>query len=202
MINTNLTKELVDEHKLIKKMISVLENAVKRFKENNDLDILIFEKAIDFIPNYADKFHHAKEEDILFKEMLNKNMPKEDGPIQAMLIEHEQGRDFVKGMKKSIDELNKSKDNKKKEEKNRKDEDKIKQDEIKQNLIKNAKGYIELLKEHIDKEDNILYPLAEKIFNDDEKQKQLTAFDKANKNKGGKNTVEKYEKIVKDLEKE
>ena len=67
------------------------------------------EKVIIFIKDYADKFHHLKEEDVLFVE-FGKNL--EDAhcdPTKQMLYEHEQGRNFVVGMEESLKEENKDK---------------------------------------------------------------------------------------------
>src|SRR3989338_7741720 len=166
----SLTETLVEEHKLIKRMIDVLEKAANRLENGKEINPTVFENAVDFIRNFADKFHHAKEEDILFKEMIKKGMPEKDSPIEAMLIEHEQGRDFVRGIMKATDELKKG--------------DKKATAEI----VKNARGYIELLREHIDKEDNILYPLAERMLAEDEKRIGQE-FREAELKKGGKETV-------------
>ena len=179
-----LTENLVEEHKLIKRIIDVLENASNRLEKGENIALKIFELATDFIRNFADRFHHAKEEDILFKEMVKKGMPEKDSPIEAMLIEHEQGREFVRGIIKAIDGL--------KEGAKRATAE----------IIKNARGYIGLLREHIDKEDDILYPLAERMFKEEEKLSQLKKFKKAELKKGGKKTVKKYENIAINLEAE
>ena len=177
-----LTHNLMEEHKLINRMIDVLESAANQLEENKEITPDIFDKAADFIRTFADKFHHAKEEDILFKEMIKKGMPEKDSPVEAMLIEHEQGREFVKGLIKATAEFKEGNKKKAKE------------------IIENARGYIELLREHIDKEDNILYPLAEKMFTKSEKEKQLDKFKEAEISKGGNKTVSKYMELVKELE--
>lgn len=177
-----LTQELVEEHKLIKRMINILESAVKKLEKGETVDLVMFEEAADFIRNFADKFHHAKEEEILFKEAVKKGMPEKDSPIEAMLIEHDQGRNFVKGIIKATDRV---KNGNKKAAKE---------------IIENTKGYIELLKEHIDKEDNILYPLTERMFTENEKDKLLDRFKEANQKKGGETTVKKYRDMVIDFE--
>lgn len=178
----DLTKDLVEEHKLIKKAIDLLEKAIGELSKGKEVEPIIFEQVTDFIKNFADKFHHAKEEDILFKELIKKGMPEKDSPIEAMLIEHDQGRNFVKGIVKGTEDLKKGNKDANKE------------------IIENAKGYIELLREHIDKEDNILYPLAEKTFTKDEKDKQLDEYKKAEIEKGGLATVQKYKDLVAKLE--
>ncbi len=182
MPKRDLTKNLVKEHKLIERMIDVLEQSVNRLEKGEKVELAIFEQATNFIRNFADKFHHAKEEEILFKEMTKKGMPEKDSPVEAMLIEHEQGRDFVKGVIKATKEMKK--------------EDK----KAVAKIIRNARGYMELLREHIDKENNILYPLAERMFTEKEKDKQLSQFKKAEFRKGGKAKVRKYSSLVKSLE--
>lgn len=176
-----LTKDLIEEHKLIKRIIDVLEKEIGMLNKGVNVKPEIFEQAADFIRNFADKFHHAKEEDILFKEMVKKGMPEKDSPIEVMLIEHEQGRNFVKGLIKATEEF-KSGDKKAVAE-----------------IIENAKGYIDLLREHIDKEDNILYPLAERSL--DNKKELLEKFKEAETRKGGISTINKYRNIVIKLEK-
>src|SRR3989338_2803490 len=124
-----LTEALVEEHKMIKRMINALENAANSLEKGNKVEPVVFEQAVDFIRNFADKFHHAKEEDILFKEMVKKGMPEKDSPIEAMLIEHEQGRNFVKGVAEGAEEMKAGNKNAAKK------------------IIENARGYIELLRE-------------------------------------------------------
>tara|TARA_Y100000310_G_C20645478_1_gene796316 strand:- start:60 stop:584 length:525 start_codon:yes stop_codon:yes gene_type:complete len=135
----NVTEILSDEHKNILKVIDGLTIEVDELKKGKEIDKEFFTKTIDFIRNYADKFHHAKEEDILFKEF---NKAAEDGcvhcnPVEQMLFEHEEGRKFVKAMEQGVNENDKKK------------------------VIENALSYCNLLKDHIFKEDNILYPMSE-----------------------------------------
>ena len=178
-----LTQAMVDEHKLIKKVIDVLEKAAAKLENNGNIEPEFFDNAADFIRNFADKFHHAKEEDILFKEMIKKGMPERDSPIEVMLIEHDQGRDFVKGMIEANERFRKNRDDRK----------------AIYDIIKNAKGYIELLREHIEKEDEILYPLAERMFAKKEKDRIKKEFNDAEEKKGGEETVKKYKKLYKQL---
>ena len=129
------TEILSDEHKNILKVVSMLDQECDSL-ERKTIDRDFFEKVIDFIKNYADRFHHAKEEDILFEEM-NRVENLHCNPVQQMLLEHNMGREFVRGMETSLNK------NDKKE------------------LERNARGYIRLIQEHIFKEDNILYPMAD-----------------------------------------
>ncbi len=178
----SLTKRLTEEHKLIKRIIDVLEIAIKNLEKKKQVNPHLFEQATDFIRNFADKFHHAKEEEILFKEMVKKGMPEKDSPIEAMLIEHEQGRGFVRGIVMANGKFKRG------------------SKEAVNEVINNARGYIELLREHIDKEENILYPLAERILGG-EHGRINKEFHAAELRKGGNKTVKKYHEMVISLEK-
>ncbi len=172
-----LTKILSEEHQNILKVINALLKECDVLESGEEIDRNFFEKAIDFIRNYADEFHHAKEEDILFVE-LNKNeeqMPC--NPVEQMLYEHDLGRNFVKGLKEGVEE-----------------DDKVK-------VIENASGYAYLLQDHINKEDNILYPMADEALNQQAQKSILEKFKQAERKKFSKGTKEKYLSIVKEVEK-
>jgi hemerythrin-like domain-containing protein len=150
-----LTKILSEEHQNILKVIDALTKECSSLESGKDLDKDFFEKAIDFIRNYADRFHHAKEEDILFKELNKDDVQMHCNPIPQMLHEHDLGRNLVKGMEQALKENNKAK------------------------VIENARGYTQLLQEHIDKEDNILYPMADEALNQQTQKEILEKFKQA-----------------------
>jgi hemerythrin-like domain-containing protein len=157
------TKILSDEHKNILKVVDLLEKECDSLNQK-PIDRDFFEKVIDFIRNYADKFHHAKEENILFKEFCKsaENGELHCNPVDQMLMEHDMGREFVKGMEIGLN-------------KNDKEE-----------LGRNAKGYIGLIREHIFKEDNILYPMADESLSksvQDSMEKEFKKIEEQNKRK-------------------
>lgn len=170
------TKILSDEHQNILKVIDALIKECDSLESGKGLDKDFFEKAINFIRNYADKFHHAKEEDILFKELCKDTVEMQCNPIPQMLHEHDLGRDFVKGMEQALKENNKAK------------------------VIENARGYAQLLQEHINKEDNILYPMADEALNQQIQKEVLEKFRQAEHEKFRKGDKESYLSIVKELE--
>ena len=169
----NITKMLSDEHKNILKVIDALVKECERIEKGKDIDEDFFKKIIDFIRNYADKFHHAKEEDLLFKEICNNEEKMHCNPVQQMLFEHEEGRKFVKSIEEGLKE-----DNKKK-------------------IIENSLGYCYLLKDHIYKEDNILYPMAEEGLDEKKLSLLLKKFKDIDIKK--KKDINKYLKFVKNL---
>jgi len=98
----DITQVLVTEHRLILRMIDLLERNASEMLEGNFSDWRFFIDAIDFIRNYADRFHHAKEEDVLFEALVANGMPREHSPVAAMLMEHDAGRAHVALLDKGV----------------------------------------------------------------------------------------------------
>ena len=162
------TEILKKEHERILLVVDALETKCENFESEKKVDKDFFRKSIDFIRNYADKFHHAKEEDILFKEFV-KSAEKEEvhcNPVEQMLYEHDLGRDFVKGIENGLDEH---------------DDEKI---------IKNARGYIQLIREHIFKEEGILYSMADEALSKEVQTEMLRKFEDIEHER--KKDIEKY----------
>ncbi|MHC4958231.1 MAG: hemerythrin domain-containing protein [Planctomycetota bacterium] len=89
--------ELMDEHRIIEKVLTALEAAADR-----DMPLDFYERAADFIANFADGCHHAKEEDRLFPVLEQRGIPRQEGPIGVMCDEHEIGRALVKRMRDAV----------------------------------------------------------------------------------------------------
>src|SRR5512146_1539625 len=97
----DITAALVHEHVLIKRMLALLERNAPRTAQGSYKDYRFYLDGVDFIRNYADRFHHAKEEDVLFTALIANGMPREHSPVAAMLMEHNQGRAFVRAMEEA-----------------------------------------------------------------------------------------------------
>lgn len=174
MENKNLTNMLSEEHKHILKVVNALNRECDAIGDGKKLDKEFFSKAVDFIRNYADKYHHAKEEDILFAE-LNKNEERMHcNPVPQMVYEHEQGRSFVKGLEESLKRNDK------------------------EGVLTNGKNYAALLQDHIFKEDNILYPLADEALTKKDQLDMLKRAEEANQKLGYE---KKYLLLAQELEK-
>ncbi|ACD93952.1 hemerythrin domain-containing protein [Trichlorobacter lovleyi] len=145
-MKTDITKSLVDEHQLILRMITLLEKNAPLTAEGKYLNWQFYLDGIDFIRQYADRFHHAKEEDVLFKALVDNGMPKDNSPVAAMLMEHGQGRSFVCAMEIAVLEAQSGRT------------------DTYQAIAENVLGYASLLRGHIGKEDDILYPLSERVL--------------------------------------
>jgi len=122
-------KKLVDEHVLIKRWVALIPEVVDNMAMESEQGRHLIQEGVDFIRFYADKYHHAKEEEILFK-YFDENLDI----LKTMHQEHEKARSHVKAMLEALDKRDKK--------------------AVAEHLI----AYRELLTEHIKKEDEILYP--------------------------------------------
>jgi hemerythrin-like domain-containing protein len=160
-MKTDVTRLLVDEHRLILRMIALVENNTARLEAGRFRDWQFYLDAVDFIRNFADRFHHAKEEDVLFAALVANGMPEKQSPIEAMLIEHDQGRAHVRAIAAAALQARDGESG---------------QEAI---IAEHARGYAALLRGHIEKEDTILYPLAERILPEEVRPRMLQAYEQA-----------------------
>jgi len=148
------TQNLENDHVYILRLTDVMERMVVTLSP----DLSGMELVVKLIQQYADGFHHAKEENLLFPLMLQKGFSNEQGPISVMLQEHSQGRNFVKGMSAGIDLYKQG------------DDTAIPQ------IYRAMQGYIDLLRAHIGKENNVLFRMADRVLSAAEQENLLTDF--------------------------
>jgi hemerythrin-like domain-containing protein len=148
------TQELSREHEAIKVMLRVVGRVCDRVDAGTAVEPDHLDRIVEFIQVFADKCHHAKEEDRLFPAMAAAGIPVQGGPIGVMLAEHVKGREYARAVKEAIPGYR------------AKDKDGTAR------LTANARGYAALLGPHIDKENHILYPMADRILSA-ETQKDL-----------------------------
>jgi hemerythrin-like domain-containing protein len=150
------TGQLRKEHEVIR-LAAVLLEILKTEISKNVEDI---EKLIEFFTVFVDKCHHGKEERILFPELEKSGIPKEGGPIQVMLEEHETGRALLKQIKYDLQSLKSNQTQKY-------------QERIKENISE----YVELLERHIQKENNVLFVMADMHLDGKTQEKIFEEFE-------------------------
>lgn len=133
---------LTDEHRLIRHALDALEHYADALTLGRDVVPGDLERFVTFIRVFADERHHGKEENILFDTMVEQGFPREGGPIAVMLAEHDQNRVLTRAMAEGIGR-----------EAQWSDAERTK-------VANAARAYVELLRQHIWKEDNVLYPMA------------------------------------------
>jgi hemerythrin-like domain-containing protein len=176
-MKTDITADLVREHRLIKRMLALLEERAPLTGRGDYREWGFYVDGVDFIRNYADRFHHAKEEDVLFEALVKNGMPRENSPIAAMLLEHDHGRGFVRGMEKAASLAMAGEPGSETE------------------IAANAAAYVELLREHIAKEDDILYPLAERVIPEEMREEIVARYHNAEEESPA-GFERRYEEIV------
>jgi len=179
----DITRALVDEHRLILRMLALLERNAPLTAAGRYTNYQFYREAVDFIRNYADRFHHAKEEDILFEALITNGMPRENSPVAAMLMEHDRGRAYVKAMEEAALAAEGG--------------DATRTDA----LAENALAYLTMLREHIDKEDTILYPLAERVIPEELRDGIITSY-RAAEGRTPADFEERYRQLVERYEAE
>ncbi len=177
----DVTMVMVVEHRLILRMITLVEKNSELVDEGKFSDWQFFLDAVDFIRGYADRFHHAKEEDTLFTALIANGMPEKNSPIEAMHIAHDQGRAFVRGMAEAATKALAGEPGQEAA------------------IVENARGYAALLREHIHTEDNILYPLAERTLPADVRPAMIEAYNEAEK-AVPEGFIDRYTNMVKEYE--
>ena len=152
------TEILESEHRVIETVLSCLEKMANLNEKNKKLDCGAAREMVEFFRMFADRFHHAKEEQHLFAVLEAHGMPREGGPTGVMIMEHEMGRDFVGKMETAVTayergELAALKD-----------------------FVKAARAYISLLREHIQKEDHCLFSMVNENLSEEEQERLFKAF--------------------------
>jgi hemerythrin-like domain-containing protein len=165
-------------------VIATLEIGANRIQSGQEVRPGFFIDAADFIKGFADGCHHRKEEGVLFKAMHANGMPAGQGPIAVMLSEHEQGRKFTQGMRAAALRLQSG------------------DASARQSLVQNVLGYAVLLRQHIQKEDQVLFPMAGRIIPVDKQEQVVEDFEKVEHEETGAGVHEKYLALAEALEKE
>jgi hemerythrin-like domain-containing protein len=135
-------ERLLAEHELIERGLVLLERAVARIENHEPLPEGFAAWAARFFQQFADQCHHAKEEDVFFPLLKQRGIPEEGGPIGVMLHEHVLGRDCVRRMREASQA----------------------QPIDAQVFAEAARQYIPLLRQHIFKENNVLFHMAERVL--------------------------------------
>lgn len=158
-----LIEQLMDDHQKILAFLNELEARLIDFMVNNTYSHQQFVEDIQFIREFADKAHHQREENGLFKIMVEYlGAPAQKLVQHGMLVEHDQARFHVRQWEAAN---------------NRYQENPTNQDKL--TILAEAYGYVELLRRHIDKEDNVVYPFAQKNLSP-EQIKEMESLDQAN----------------------
>jgi hemerythrin-like domain-containing protein len=170
---------LMIEHRLIERMLSAIKGVLAEIDTKHQVDPVFVDIAVDFIRVYADRTHHGKEEDILFRELDNKPLNEKDRQLMKELIEEHK---FSRRTTRALVEANSRYRNG--------DEAALKE------IAANLQTLCEFYPRHIEKEDKVFFPSSRGYFTDEEDQAILAAFWEFDR----KMIHEKYKSVVDGLE--
>jgi hemerythrin-like domain-containing protein len=143
---------LIEEHRLIERMLVVLEDAAARLERGDGVPADMLAGLIEFIQIYADAGHHAKEEDLFFPALAAHGIEPQVSPIAALRVQHESGRALVREMNAELAGASRG------------------DAAARRAFAASARDYIGLLREHIRLEDHYFVEYASECFtgNEDE----------------------------------
>ena len=139
------TDALKKEHEAVRLMMKIMDAACVKINAQQKLQTADIDDMIDFLKVFVDRCHHGKEEQILFPQLELAGVPKEGGPIGVMLAEHEQGRVCIRNMSQAVVDY------------------KAGNTAAITALVDNIAAYNELLDQHINKENTVLFAMADGV---------------------------------------
>ena len=177
------TQILMSEHRVIERVIQALDTAANRLEQGHPVRPGFFVDATDFIKGFADGCHHNKEEGVLFKVLVDNGMPAQAGPVAVMLYEHEQGRGFTRALREAASRLESDAS-------------------AREAVVQNALNYAALLRQHIQKEDRVLFPMADRLLPAEAQRQVAEGFEHIEHEETGEGVHEKYLALADALERE
>ena len=172
------TETLKHEHKIVLLVLNGAEREARSIQTGNGVHVEEIEQMVDFFRTFVDRCHHGKEERHLFPSMHGKGMPLDAGPLAVMLHEHELGRGAVRAIAEALDRVKRG------------------EAAAGPDLAAALLGYVELLRNHISKEDNVLFPMADRILPAEEQSGLAMAFEKVEEEEIGAGVHERYHELA------
>lgn len=166
--DTHPTDLLVAEHELICCVLTAVEAEADRLDAGAPLAPPFWEGAFDFLAGFADRCHHNKEEALLFPALIAAGLPLENGPVACLLDEHEDGRRLVRAMREALGA------------------------DDRRALQASARGFVRLLRQHIDKENQVLFQMAKRLVKADAEAQLRAGFERAEAADRDSGTIERY----------
>lgn len=168
---------LMHEHRVVERGLSVLEAMAARLAGGQSVPSDQVTGLLDFFRDFVDGCHHAKEEQSLFPALVERGIPREGGPVGVMLSEHDQGRKLQRQMREALPRLG--------------------SDAGARSRFAQAVGdYAPLLRQHIMKEDNVLFRMAERVLTPEDDRRLAQAFDRHEQEAMGEGTHERFHALI------
>ncbi|RJQ51726.1 MAG: hypothetical protein C4521_11660 [Actinobacteria bacterium] len=175
---------LESEHRVIERVLDLMDRAADQIDGGRLPPLSVFLNITDFIAGFADADHHGKEEWKMFPMLAEEGMPTDHGPMKQLIADHARGRELNGQMRHATERL-------------RHGEAKADAD-----LLRAMREYVKLLHVHIKKEDNMFFPMADRML-DEAHQRQLSEqFDEVEADQMGETGRIRYLRMLADIEEE
>jgi hemerythrin-like domain-containing protein len=174
------TEILIEEHNLIRQALASMSLAVERLETGERPPAEFFEKAVQFTRDFSDKFHHYKEEYLMFGRLAQKKDGELDAQIDALRYQHDRGRDLISTISNALDGYAQG------------------EDARTTVILENLAAYTSMLRRHIHKEDHVFYPLVDSTLSEEDQHYLKEEFLKEEKKAGG-TIFEDSRKLVKEI---
>ncbi|MCE5337012.1 MAG: hemerythrin domain-containing protein [Desulfobacteraceae bacterium] len=172
------TEELRAEHEGILLVLDVLEKISEKILAGETVPTDHLRQILEFLRVFVDQCHHGKEEDILFPALEEAGIPRQGGPIGVMLSEHDRGRNFIRDIARLIEAHESG------------------NPESLVLLTTPVLQYADLLRSHIWKENNVLFPIAEDKIRPEKQESIANEFEKFEKEKIGPGRHEEFHAML------
>jgi hemerythrin-like domain-containing protein len=172
------TNELRAEHDGITVMLRIMGAICERIEAGQPVDRDDPPRIVEFLSVFAGRCHHGKEEDLLFPALERCGVPREGGPIGVMLDEHTRGRAFILGMRAALDRW-------------ATDDATAARD-----FAENARGYVALLTQHIEKESAGLFAAADQLLTAEHQQTLFEGFEAIERERIGVGKHEEFHALM------
>lgn len=172
---------LQQEHQVIEQVLGAAEKESRRTESTGKVNVECLERIVDFIWGFVECTHQAKEENLLFRRMNERGVPIEMGLLAVILGEHERGRSLIRQITDCLvdDRAGES---------------------LAAALIKDNLGqYVELIRGNIQKEETVLYPMADRLLRPEDQQALTKAFERLEQEEKEQGTYEKYRALAHEL---
>jgi hemerythrin-like domain-containing protein len=180
----NATEVLMDEHRVIERVLNSLEKGADRLESGQPVRPEFFLSSTDFIRGFADGCHHQKEEGVLFARMQEQGLQPDGCPLGVMLAEHALARQNTKALTTAAQAM-------------------LAGDQGgNARAIQSSRSYVALLRRHILKEDNILFPMADAVIPAEQHADVWEDFEHIEHIETGEGVHEKYLALAVALEQE
>lgn len=166
---------------MILKVLDCFEIALSNARESSHVSTTVFAPFIEFFRDYTDQCHHCKEEGQLFPCLERRGVPREGGPIGCMLREHQLGRAHVKEIDEAVGAADQG------------------NEEAVRTVLEEGAAYLDLLRNHIIKEDNVLFEMADQLIQGADLAELTTAYGQAESAAGYINTLSRCHAIADEL---